>query len=171
MKKRMLAWIMTMCMVLSLLPVTAGAAGTLSSLSYTFRLYEYNPLLEENVRVPDSEERDALKEAIREYDPHPYATTSNAVIPTSIQTPSGTGVTQDTETGFPEMSYTTDEGVEYTWLCTGYEVGNQIHEWTPGELEQGFASIDLTEYEGKRASVYYCWTREGRMEGNASEDY
>ena len=171
MKKRLLSALLMLAMLLTMLPVTAGAAGTISSLSYTFRLYEYNPLLEENVRVPDSEERDALKEAIREYAPHPYATISDAEIPTSIQTPSGTSVTTDMETGLPEMSYTTDEGVAYTWLCTGYEVDNQIHEWTPEELEQGYASIDLAEYEGERAYVYYCWTREGRMEEDASEDY
>ena len=171
MKKRMLAWIMTMCMVLSLLPVTAGAAGTISRLSYSFRLYEYNPLLEENVRVPDSEERDELWKAILEYDPHPHTSSNNAEIPTSIQIPNGPGVTSDEKTGLPKMSHTTDEGVEYTWMCTGYEVDNQIHEWTSEELQQGSASIDLAEYENKRVYVYYCWTREGRMEEDAPEDY
>ena len=156
MKKRMLAWIMTMCMVLSLLPVAAGAAGTISRLSYSFRLYEYNPLLEENVRVPDSEERDELWKAILEYDPHPHTSSNNAEIPTSIQIPNGPGVTSDEKTGLPKMSHTTDEGVEYTWMCTGYEVDNQIHEWTSEELQQGSASIDLAEYENKRVYVYYC---------------
>ena len=171
--KRIGSTLLVMAMILSLLPTTVFASGTLDGLYFSYKLYEYNPMIQETVRVSTGDEYSALGKAINAYDIYSTSKIPNAPIPEKVDVPGNNSdyVTTDETTGFPKVTYTYKD-VEYTWLCTGYEVNNVVHPWTSDELAAGYSTdIDLSSKEGKSAFIYYCWTREGRRVEDSSSDY
>ena len=151
MKKRMLAWIMTMCMVLSLLPVTAGAAGTLSRFTSWHYLYEYNPMTEKYMQM-SGEQATALSRARSEYGVKPYnilgddvPTTQKIEVPTAEKYE----ITINDQYNVPTMSYITDDGTEYTWLNIGYIIDDTLYEWTSEAWENGGETKDFFIYSSQ----------------------
>lgn len=173
MKKRLLAAIMSLCMIVSLMPVSVLAEEPqLRRLNYWHYLYEYNPMTKEYVRV-SGDQSSALHAAREAYGITPeHSSTNYAPIPEGVTVPQGNDnqVTINETYDLPQMTYTY-EGVDYTWLCTGYEIDNVVHEWTEDALNDGIEKIDFSDKKNEILTIYYHWVQIDKLEENAPDNY
>ena len=173
MKKRLLAAIMSLCMIVSLMPVSVLAEEPqLRRLNYWHYLYEYNPMTKEYVRV-SGDQSSALHAAREAYGITPeHSSTNYAPIPEGVTVPQGNDnqVTINETYDLPQMTYTY-EGVDYTWLCTGYEIDNVVHEWTEDELNARIAKRDFSDKKNQILTIYYHWVQIDKLEENAPDNY
>lgn len=177
MKKRLLVYFLAIAIVFGLLPTVATAAGnTLTELSYSHSVYEYNPKTKE-YSVVYGDQSAALNVAVKESGITQIGNIDDAPATQTITLPSGKGVTQ-TEEGFPTITSTYQEN-SYKWICIGYYVyrsvdGNSdLREWTEEQLG-GNDMPQVTFGTGGTRNygyIYYVWVREDRLEENTTSDY
>ena len=164
MKKRMLAWIMTMCMVLSLLPVTAGAAGTVTARTDTYE-FEWNYVTQSWQQSGNY----GIKDVLEEQD----------IIQTEIERGSvSVNQTMIVPKKDDQICIEVTDG-ETTWTCVGYQVYyvlsnsstvTDVHEWTPEELKTGSSALTLKSDGIRQANIYYMWVPDGRGKDDTEND-
>lgn len=177
MRKRLLAAVLLLSMILTILPTAVMAVDTLKSVKYLHEPYQYNPatqqyeIVTDDSSVPQGEREGlSLRNAISNLNfPHKYnSTVSNVLNPYTFDVPfvDATGVGKDAS-GRTVMEYTY-QGVPHKWICIGYIAGNGIQLWTEDELEAGNATV---EFRYDKGTITYVWVSEDKLAENMGDDY
>ena len=172
--KRFESTLLMLAMLLSLLPVTVFAAGTLKDLRIFQEAFEYNPLTQEYQQAYGTMS-EMFSAALKKYGvTSTIEIIDKAAVAQEIGMPSW--ATKNTKYNLPQMT-AEYEGREYTWLCMDYTVrvktkGEETtYSWTEEQLNGTPRQFNFSEAVDEYVYVSYRWVREDRLQENISEDY